>query len=82
MEPDRQINQLEQDQRGDRVIDGDHGDGVDLCDYLMQIAVDQAGLADTATEATANTPVRKAPTAPPMPWMPKTSRLSSYRAHA
>jgi len=75
-EPYREIHQLEQDQRGNRVVEGDDRDAVELRDHLMRIAVDQPTLASPPTQAT-NTPVRKAPTAPPMPCTPKTSRLSS-----
>src|SRR5215469_17558655 len=40
----RQVDQFEQDQRGDRVIDGDDRDAIELRNHLMRIAVDQAAL--------------------------------------
>ncbi len=47
-QPDRQINQFEQDQRGDRVIDRDDDNSVELHQDLVRIAVDQAALAVAA----------------------------------
>src|ERR1051326_197001 len=47
-QPDDEINELQQDQRGDRVIDDGASDAVELNQDLVRIAVDQAAMAFAA----------------------------------
>jgi hypothetical protein len=73
-----EIDQLQQDQRHDRVIDDDDGDGVELYNHLVRIAVDQAALAFTADPGYRQYAGQDGADAPPTPCTPNASRLSSY----
>src|SRR5881398_1568729 len=47
-QPNHEIDQLQQDQRGDRVVNDGASDTVELHEHLVRIAVDQAAMSFAA----------------------------------
>ena len=75
--PRMSVDELDDDERRDDGVGDRRGDGDELGDDLLGVAVDQARSTPSGSRVVAKTPVAMAPNTPPTPWTAKTSSASS-----
>ena len=73
-----QAHDLEDDEGDNGAVGDGDDDAIELRANLAELpSIQPTGVSEPVTAWVANTPVRIAPTMPPMPWTPKASSESS-----